>query len=140
MSGFDEIMGMAGELAAKAAEKAKDLASAAAEQTKRVGHAAKLNVDISAQKEAMKKLYAELGKQYYENHRDVPETALAPLCRQIDTARQAIAALERELAALREETGDGDGPDAGDFASVVDETQEDAGVEVEITVEDPEEK
>lgn len=140
MSGFDEIMGMAGELAAKAAEKAKDLASAAAVQTKRVSRMAKLNVDISAQKEAMKKAYAQIGKLYYEAHRDGPEAALAQLCQQVDAARAAVASMEEELAAIRAEAGgEGEAADA-DFASVVDETQQDAGVEVEITVEEPDDK
>lgn len=137
MSGFDDFMDKAGLLAAKAAEKAKDLASAAAEQTKRVGRVAKLNMDIASQKDAVRKAYAELGRRYYEAHRDAPEEALAGLCLQIDTAKAAVDAMEQELAAIREENAGPDEAQDVDFASVVDETQEDAGVEVEITVEEP---
>lgn len=137
MAGFDEFMDKAGELATKAAEKAKDLASAAAVRTKRVSRVAKLNMDISGQKDTIKKAYRDLGKLYYELHRDAPEPALAPLCQQIDTAKAAAAAMEDEIAAIRQEAAGSDEAQDADFASVVDQTADDAGVEVEITVEEP---
>ena len=136
MAGFNDFMDMAGAFASKAAEKAKDLASVAAVKTKQVSRIAKLNMDISAQKDTIKKAYAEIGRLYYENHRDDPDPAVVQACQEVDTAKEAIARMEAEIAQLKMEIG----PEAedADFESVVDETAAQADVEVEITVEQPE--
>ena len=135
MAGFNDFMTKAGALASKAAGKAKDLAGTAAAKTKQLSRIAKLNMDISAQKDDMKKAYAELGKLYYEAHHDAPDETCAPLCAQIDAAAAAIASLEEEIAQIRE-TMDAEPMDA-DLEEVVDATETEAGVEVEIEVEEP---
>lgn len=132
MSGFNDFMDKAGVLAVKAAEKAKDLANVAAEKTKQVSRVAKLNMDISAQRDTIKKAYAELGRLYYEAHREDPDGALAQVCQEIDMAQAAIKNLEEEIAAIKAEEAQD-----GDFASVVDATAAEADVEVEVTVEEP---
>ena len=133
MAGFNDFMTKAGALASKAAGKAKDLAGTAAAKTKQLSRIAKLNMDISAQKDDMKKAYAELGKLYYEAHHDAPDETCAPLCAQIDAAAAAIASLEEEIAQIREAM-DAEPMDA-DLEEVVDATETEAGVEVEIEVE-----
>ncbi len=135
MSGFNDFMNKAGAFASKAAEKAKDAAVAAAAKTKQLSRIAKLNMDISGQKDTVRKAYAELGKLYYEAHHDDPEQAMAQVCQQIDMANAAIAALEEEIASLKA-AEDEEAVDA-DFAAVVDETE--ADVEVEIQEEPAEE-
>lgn len=135
MSGFNEFMDKAGEIATKAAEKAKDLASAAAVRTRRVSRVAKLNMDISGHRDTIKKAYRELGKLYYEAHGQSPEPEMAQLCREIDVAREAVEAMEAEIAAIREQAAAD--PQDADFEDVVQQTEQDAGVEVEITVEEP---
>ena len=139
MSGFNDFMDKAGVFAAKAAGKAKDLASVAAEKTKQVSRAAKLNMDISAKRDTIKKAYGELGRLYYEAHGTAPEEPFAQICQEIDLASAAIAGMEEELARLREEMGPDETAQDADFASVVDATAADADVEVEITVDTPEE-
>ena len=62
--------------ASRAANTAKDLAVSAARKTKQLSRIAKLNVDISNQRDAIKGMYAEMGKLYYETHKDDPETYL----------------------------------------------------------------
>lgn len=136
MSGFNDFMDKAGLFAAKAAGKAKELAGAAAEKTKEVSRVARLNMDISSKRDAIKKAYAELGKLYYEAHKLDPEEAFAPACQQIDEASAAIAAMEAEIEKIK--AAGGDAQDA-DFASVVDATAAEADVEdveVEVTVEE----
>lgn len=138
MSGINDFMDKASVLAAKAAGKAKDLAAVAAVKTKQVSRVAKLNMDISAQRETVRKAYAELGRLYYEAHCEDPEEAFAQVCQEISLAKAAIAAKEEEIAQVKAETPeDGEVQDA-DFESVVDATAASADVEVEITVEQPE--
>ena len=138
MAGFNDFLTKAGALASKAADKAKDLAGVAAVKTKQVSRIAKLNMDISAKKDDMKKAYAELGKIYYEAHHDAPDETCAPLCAQIDEAAAAVAAMEAEIAQLKQEIGEDDTAQDADFEAVVDQTEDAAGVDVEITVEEPE--
>ena len=134
MSGFNEFMGKVGFLANKAAEKTKDLAAVAAEKTKQVSRVTKLNMDISGQRETIRKAYAELGRLYYEAHKADPEPDLAQVCLQIDQANDAIASMEAEIARIKAESSESQ--DA-DFESVVDATAAEADVEVEVTVEGP---
>ncbi len=136
MSGFNDFMDRAGALAFKAAEKAKDLASVAAAKTKQVSRVAKLNMDISAQKDAIKKAYGELGQQYYQIHKDDPEAALAEVCRQIDEANAAIASLEEEIARCKADMEEADEAQDGDFSSVVDQTEAEADVIVQVVEEE----
>ncbi len=133
MSGFNDFMDKAGLFAAKAAGKAKELAGAAAEKTKEVSRVARLNMDISSKRDAIKKAYAELGKLYYEAHKLDPEEAFAPACQQIDEASAAIAAMEAEIEKIK---ADGNNAQDADFASVVDATEAEADVTVEVTVEE----
>ena len=135
MAGFNDFLTKAGAFASKAADKAKDLAGTAAVKTKQLSRIAKLNMDISAQKDDMKKAYAELGKLYYEAHHDAPDEGCADLCGQIDQAAAAIAAMEEEIAQIKEVMG-AEAEDA-DLEEVVDATETEAGVEVEIQVEGP---
>ena len=130
MSGINEFMDKASVLAAKAAGKAKDLASVAAAKTKQVSRVAKLNMDISAQRETIRKAYAELGRLYYEAHGGDPEEALTQVCQEITLAKGTIASIEEEIARIKE-----DMPEEADFASVVDATAAEADVTVEVTVE-----
>lgn len=149
MSGFNDFLSKAGDFASKAAGKAKDLAgvaaektkdfaSTAAERTRQVSRIAKLNMDISTQKDTIKKAYAELGKLYYEAHHDAPEGLLAQVCQEIDLANAAIGAMEDEIAQLKQAMAEEDAPaEDADFEAVVDETAAEADVEVEIQVEEP---
>ncbi len=121
MTGFNDLVAKASEIATKAAEAAMDLAGTAAAKTKQISHIAKLNVDISTKKEEIKKAYEELGKLYYEAHRTAEENC-AELCLQIDDAKKAIAAMEEEIARLKAE----EEPQDPDLESVVDATEAEA--------------
>ena len=129
MSGFNDFLSKAGAAASKAAEKARDLAVATAAKTKQLSRIAKLNMDISSQKDTVKKAYTELGKLYYEAYHDDPAEGLAQVCQQIDMARAAIEALEEEIASLKAAENE-EAVDA-DFAAVVDETEADVEVEIQ---------
>ena len=114
------------------ASKAKSLASAAAAKTKKLSRIAKLNMDISGRRETVKKAYYELGKLYYEAHQDNPEGLLVQVCQEIDLAKEDIASMEGEIAQLKESMKS----HAADLASVVEATEAEADLEVEVIVED----
>ncbi len=137
---FNQWKEKAADFAANAAEKAKDIAGFAADKARKAGRAAKLKLEISAEKENVEKAYAEIGKLYYEAHKDAPEGFFLQLCEEIGAALAAVEAKEAELADLKSEIGDAieDIEDlcAGDadFETVVSETE--AGVDA--PTEEPE--
>lgn len=123
MSSFNELKEKAADLALSAAEKARDLAAFAADKAKKASRAAKLKLEISAEKENIETAYAEIGKLYYEAHKDAPEGFFLQLCEEISAAKAAIEAKEAELADLKSEICE-DVDDLCDFETVVSETEE----------------
>ena len=112
----------AGRFADFTAGKAKGFAALAAKKTKNVSRIAKLNVDIASERDTIKRNYLEIGKLYYETHREEPESYFLQLCREIDLSLESISSMESEIARLK--TGS-----AGSEAPSVPE------IEVEITEE-----
>ena len=98
-------------LADLAADRAKGIANRAAKKTKNVSRIAKLNVDIATERDCIKRNYLEIGKLYYETHREDPEDFFLQLCQEIDLALETIADREAEIARLKTESrGDEGGP------------------------------
>lgn len=121
---FNELKEKVGGFATTAAEKAKDIASVTAGQTKRLARIAKLNIEISAEKDIIKKSYIELGKLYYETHKDAPEGFFTQLCEEVSTAHAHIAEKEAELEELKASVSEADEPICDpDFETVVSETE-----------------
>ena len=111
----------AGNIASFAAGKAKTFALFAARKTKNVSRIAKLNVEIASERDSIKRTYNEIGKLYYETHREDPEAFFVQLCQEIDLSLEHISDMETEIVRLKAEDARGGGePD----------------VEVEITGED----
>ena len=102
----------AGNIASFAAGKAKTAAIFAARKTKNVSRIAKLNVEIAAERDSIKRTYNEIGKLYYETHRDAPEAFFVQLCQEIDLSFESIAAMETEIVQLKaEDSSRGEEPD-----------------------------
>lgn len=135
MSDFNQFKEKAGIFAASTARKAKDLAVLAANKTKQLSRVAKLNMDISSQKETIKNAYTEIGKLYYETHGQSPEGFFVQLCQEIDIANEAIAGMEAEIAELKATVEETDAPceaEDADFETVVDESAADIEIEIEV--------
>ena len=81
---------------------------------------AKLNIEIAGEKENMKKTYLEMGKLYYDTHKDSPEGFFIQLCEEIALAEQNIAEKEAEIEALKAED---DGSIEVEFEEIVDEEE-----------------
>ena len=124
------------DFAGKTADRAKDIAVKTADATKGVARIAKLNVEISSEKETLKKAYAELGRLYYENHHSEPDCFFAQICDEITLSLENIAAKEAEIAALKADIkGTDDEADIDvEFEAIVEEEEASA----EISEEDAE--
>ncbi len=93
----------AGTFASSAAGKARTFALFAAKKTKNVSRIAKLNVDIASERDSIKRTYLEIGKLYYETHKENPEGFFVRLCQDIDKSMVSIAAMEAEVVKLKTE-------------------------------------
>lgn len=126
------------DFADKAADTTKDIASKAAVKAKAGGRIAKLNLELAQEKETMKKAYLEIGKLYYDTHKDDAEGFFIQLCEEVAAAEKAIADKEAEIAELKEEFSSKD-PDVDvEFEEIVaeDEASAEAPAEVSEVVED----
>lgn len=112
--------------------KGTEYAGAAADKAKDAAALAKLKVELSGEKEALRKAYLELGKTCYEEKAVAPEGVLGQLMGEVESARGRIDALQKEIEALM---GNGKDP-SEDFEQTVAQSEPD--IEVEITQE-PEE-
>ncbi len=95
-----------GSVTQRAGGLAKGAAEAAARRTKNVSRIARLNVDISSERDTIKQAYSEIGKLYFETHREDPEPYFEQLCREIETCLEVIAAKEAEIVRLKTEPKD----------------------------------
>jgi hypothetical protein len=88
------------------ADKTKAFAAIAADKAKAMGRIAKLTVEINGEKDTMKKAYIEIGKLYYETHRNDPDGFFIQLCDEITVAMESIASKEAEIAELKASISD----------------------------------
>jgi hypothetical protein len=88
------------------ADKTKAFAAIAADKAKAMGRIAKLTGEINGEKDTMKKAYIEIGKLYYETHRNDSDGFFIQLCDEITVAMESIAAKEAEIAELKASISD----------------------------------
>ena len=94
------------DIAEKTVDKTKDIAAKTADKAKDTARIAKLSVEINGEKDTIKKAYLEIGKLYYEMHRDNPDGFFAQLCDEVSVANANIAAKEAEIAELKAGTAE----------------------------------
>ncbi|HBD86183.1 MAG TPA: hypothetical protein DC001_02005 [Clostridiales bacterium] len=122
------------------ADMAKNLVSTAGDKAKSLTRIAKLTMDINAEKENTKKVFAEIGKLYYETNLGSPGDFFVQLFDEVSLANDQIMSMEAELAALKSSLSDSG---VCDFEDVVmsDESAADMaddGIQVEIVEAAPE--
>jgi len=136
LSKLGQTADTAKDFADKAGDSVKDLANKAADKAKAGGRIAKLTMEISTEKETMKKAYLEIGRLYYDTHKDAPDGFFIQLCEEIGAAEQKIAEKEAEIAALKEELGGKAEPDVSvEFEEVVEQDESSFAEKAEDVVE-----
>ena len=98
-------------------------------RAKAFGQLTKLSIDTNRDLEELKRVYAEIGRLYYEQAKDSPEGFFAPLFEQAARLTEGIREREREIDALKAQTLDTaqDAADEGsDFDAVVSRDEREA--------------
>ena len=108
MFDFNSLKGKVIDSISKAADTTKVIADKATDKAKDVSRIAKLSLEISSEKDVIKKAYAEIGKLYYEAHRDDPDGVFVQLCDEVTLAMENIASKEAEINELKNRSGDAD--------------------------------
>ena len=145
----DIITGTLNNIAGKVKEAAesgaiRDIYEHGASRAKSYGQIAKLSLEINGDSEELKKVYAEIGRLYYDQAKEAPEGYFAPLFEQAGTLIAGINDKQAQIQAMKEEIEAENVPAVdADFESVVDETEDDGtgadpedGIEIEI-IEEP---
>lgn len=120
MADINELKGTLLNTLGTVAEKTRSFAEKAADKAKDVTKIAKLNMEMGAEKDNIQKAYLEIGKLYYEMHKNEPDSFFVQLCDEITLANENLSKLRVELDDLK----------AGLTAKGVD-------IEVELTEEAP---
>lgn len=121
LSSLGKAADMGKEIANKAVDAGKDLAENVADKAKAGTRIAKLSVEIATEKENMKKAYLEIGKLYYDTHKDDPEGFFIQLCDEITLAQKNIDEKEAEIEELK--AGDDEDAIEVEFEEVVEEEE-----------------
>ena len=130
MSDFNELKGAILNTLGTVAGKTRGFAEKAADKAKDVGRIAKLNMELSAEKDTIEKAYLEIGKLYYETRKNSPDGFFVQLCDEITLADENIAKILSELDDLKASLGSKGGDIDVEFTEVtVDEPTEKAVAE-----------
>ena len=106
LAGLGQAFDATKDIAEKAADATKDIAEKAADKAKAGGRIAKLNIEIATERDNMKKTFIEIGKLYYDTHKDDSDGFFIQLCEEIALAEKNIADKEAEIAELKAEKAD----------------------------------
>lgn len=130
MSDFNELKGAILNTLGTVAGKTRGFAEKAADKAKDVGRIAKLNMELSAEKDTIEKAYLEIGKLYYETRKNSPDGFFVQLCDEITLANENIVKILSELDDLKASLGSKGGDIDVEFTEVtVDEPAEKAVAE-----------
>ena len=102
------IAGTLNSLASKVKEVAesgsvRDIYDRGAGRAKAYARIAKLSLELNGENEELKKVYAEIGRLYYEQSKDAPEGFFVPLFAQAEELYAGISARQDEINSLRAE-------------------------------------
>jgi len=101
MTDFNEIKETVLSTLGTVAGKTRDFAEKAADKAKDVARIAKLNMELSAEKDTIEKAYLEIGKLYYETRKESPDGFFVQLCDEITLANENITKIVGELEDLK---------------------------------------
>jgi len=101
MSNFEELKKKAAEIAGTIADKSLIFAKKAADKTKSAARITRLNAEIAAERDRVKKNYSEIGKLYYENFKDEPAEVVAQAVSEISISMAIIESKKAEIEELK---------------------------------------
>ena len=124
------------------ANKVKDVAESGAvrdmydkgvDKAKSYGRIAKLTLEMNGESEELKRVYAEIGRLYYEDHKDEPEAYYTSLFAQAKEISEKMMAMDEEIKSMKDDFDADDDDDIDveicNFEDIVDATENDGSDE-----------
>lgn len=105
MADINDIKGAFLNTLGTVAGKTRGFAEKAADKAKDVARIAKLNMELSTEKDTIEKAYLEIGKLYYETRKSSPDGFFVQLCDEITLANENIGKILSELDDLKAGVG-----------------------------------
>lgn len=138
MTDLNELKGKFLNTLGTVAGKTRGYAEKAADKAKDVARIAKLNMELSAEKDTIEKAYLEIGKLYYETRKNSPDGFFVQLCDEITLANENMARVLSELDELKAGLGVKGGDIEVEFTEVtVDKPEEKAATEEDFVKDGP---
>lgn len=103
MADFNEIKSILRGTFDTVADKTRDIAEKTSDKAKGFARIAKLSMEINGERDAIKKAYIEIGKLYYDTHKDDPDGFFSQLCEEVNVAMTSIEEKEAEIASIKKE-------------------------------------
>ena len=101
MANFEEFKKKAKNAMETIADVSVETFKLAEEKAKILAKSAKLNGDITREKTNIRRLYVEIGRMYYEQHKDNPGESFVQNCEEITAAFERVAEKQQELEELK---------------------------------------
>lgn len=108
----------------------KDIYTQGATRARSYGQIAKLTLDLNRENDELKKVYAEIGRLYYEQCMNDPQGFFQPLFAQAKIHTERIRRMQDEIDAAKQEAADSSVRAQRDFGRTVDESVDDIEVEI----------
>lgn len=128
MLNFDELKDKVLATAGTVAEKTAEFAKAAADKTVVLGKLTKLNTELAKERDTLRRTYAEIGRMYYEKHKDDAEEELQQAVADAEQSLKLLDAKKKQVDALKAELSES-GVDYSDYENY--EAEGDVTVTVE---------
>ncbi len=131
LAGSDAVTGLVDKVRSAAEESGvAKVYEDGASRTRAYARIAKLTLAVNSDHEELKRVYAEIGKLYYEQAKDAPEGYFAPLFEQAAGLTQGILDKENEVKSIKESLDAAKSErdvdvEIADFEQIVDATEND---------------
>ena len=83
------------------------------------GQMIKSTLEVNGETEELKRVYAEIGRLYYDQAKDAPEGFFAPLFDKVESLCASISSKEEEVRSVRDSFGPDIAVEFGDYDDVV---------------------
>lgn len=103
MLSFDELKDKVLATAGTVADKSVEMAKAAGDKAKIVAKITRLNTELAAEKETLRRTYQEMGKLYYEQHRTSPEESMAQAVADVEYSLEKLEMKRQQVSDLKTE-------------------------------------
>ena len=97
----------------------REVYDAGLSRAKTYGRVAKLTLEMNGETEELKRVYAEIGRLYYDQAKDAPEGFFAPLFDKVESLCASISSKEEEVRSVRDSFGPDIAVEFGDYDDVV---------------------